>query len=136
MGARRRLGRHWGMVMLLLLLAFAENVPADEGVAYRGMMFRQGILCTNPFVAKDLIDVINDAEVYRDWFMGYALSGYCVEWVGDFRLAQKLRFENTSFDGYRAELWMVRVPAGEEGSAILYGIVFPGALMTIGGQRS
>jgi hypothetical protein len=112
-----------------------EKPPVAKGRAFPGEEFTQGILCTNPFVAKDLIDVINDETMYRSWLKGYVVSGYCSEWnAGNFRLLRKLTFENTSFDGYHAELWEVRVPLAER-AVTLYGIVFPDALNTLGGLR-
>ena len=113
-----------------------EEPPGPPGRAFPGEEFTQGILCTNPFVAKDLIDVIDDATMYRSWLKGYVVSGYCSEWnAGNFRLLQYLGFENRSFDGYRAELWEVAVPLAEGRDAVLYGIIFPGALNTLGGTR-
>ena len=113
-----------------------EKAPGAEARAYPGEEFTQGILCTNPFVAKDLLDVIYDKEMYLSWLNGYVVSGYCSEWnSGNFRLLQKLRFENTSFDGHRAELWEVAVPLAEGRNIVLYGIIFPDALNTLGGAR-
>ena len=113
-----------------------EKVPGAEGRAFPGEEFTQGILCTNPFVAKDLLDVIHDGTMYRSWLNGYVVSGYCSEWnAGKFRLLRKLKFENTSFDGYHAELWEVAVPLAEDRDVVLYGIVFPDALNTLGGAR-
>ena len=74
--------------------------------------------------------------MYLSWLNGYVVSGYCSEWnAGKFRLLRKLKFENTSFDGYHAELWEVAVPLAEGRDAVLYGIVFPDALNTLGGAR-
>jgi len=113
-----------------------ETAPGGEGRAFPGEEFTQGVLCTNPFVAKDLIDVIHDETMYRSWLTGYMASGYCSEWnAGKFRLVRKLEFENTSFDGHHAELWEVSVPQADDSRVILYGIVFPGALNTLGGAH-
>ena len=123
---------------LSILLAFSPAhvaaEPEGDSGARPGMQYAEGVLCTNPLVAKDLIDVIHDAVIYRDWLTGYALSGHCVVWLDEFRLARKLQSENTTFDGRRAELWAVHMPHGEEGVA-LYGIVFPTTATTVAGQN-
>ena len=112
-----------------------ERAPGAKGRAFPGQEFTQGILCTNPFVAKDLIDVIHDQTMYRSWLKGYVVSGYCSEWnSGNFRLMRKLKFENTSFDGFHAELWEVALPLAED-RVVLYGVVFPDALNTLGGAH-
>ena len=113
-----------------------ETAPGGKGRAFPGEEFTQGILCTNPFVAKDLIDAIHEETMYRSWLTGYIVSGYCSEWnAGNFRLVRKLKFENTSFDGHHAELWEVSVPRAEDRSVILYAIIFPDALNTVGGAH-
>lgn len=125
------------LALSLLLASASAHVaaePASERGARPGMQYTEGVLCTNPLVAKDLIDVIDDAVIYRGWLTGYALSGHCVVWLDEFRLARKLKSENTAFDGRRAELWAVHVPHGEEG-ATLYGIVFPTTASTVAGPN-
>lgn len=116
--------------------AVRETPSGAKGRAFPGEEFTQGILCTNPFVAKDLIDVIHNEAMYLSWLNGYVASGYCSEWnSGKFRLVQRLGFENTSFDGYPAQLWRVAVPMAEGRTVALYGIIFPDALDTLGGLR-
>lgn len=113
-----------------------DKAPSVEGRAFPGEAYTQGILCTNPFVAKDLLDVIHDRAMYLSWLNGYVVSGYCSEWnSGKFRLLQKLGFENKTFDGYHAELWEVAVPLAKGRNVVLYGIIFPDALNTLGGAR-
>jgi hypothetical protein len=136
MNAHRNWQVIWSALALSLFLASSSArvaaEPEGESGARPGMEYTEGVLCTNPLVAKDLIEVIDDAELYLSWLTGYALSGHCVVWLDKFRLARKLGSENTTFDGRRAELWAVHVPHGEKGEATQYGIIFPAASTVAG----
>jgi hypothetical protein len=138
MGARKEVTMNARTLALSLLFAsVSAHVAAEPGTtssARPGMLYTEGVLCTNPLVAKDLIDVIDDAVIYRDWLIGFALSGHCVVWLDEFRLAHKLKSENTAFDGRRAELWAVHVPHDEQ-SATLYGIVISPTASTVAGRN-
>lgn len=126
--------------MKRLLLAILLMVPAltwadnhGSGIALPGMMFKQGIVCTDPYTAKDLLDVINDQEKYFVYLRGYEVSGHCMEYNGQpFELRQKLlSYSNTTFDGYKAELWAVEIDNYDKHTIKnVYALVFPGAMNT------
>ena len=121
------------IVALAGVLAGGAGLAADRN----GEFFSRGLGIAT--CQKYLDDKAGNTELYlyyRSWLNGYVVSGYCSEWnAGKFRLLRKLKFENTSFDGYHAELWEVAVPLAEDRDVVLYGIVFPDALNTLGGAR-
>ena len=117
--------------------AFAD--PKVKGETYVGMKVTAATaVCTKPHLIKDLIEVINDEGMYFTYFRGYDLSGYCgaVDFKGSdayMELKYKFPFTNKSWDGYRAEMWIVLMPEVKGVREIRYAIILPDAVENIGG---
>jgi len=64
-----------------------------------------GVVCSDPAIARDLASVVERPAVFREWLHGYLETGYCV-----------------TID---AELMGMRMPQGETRGVVLYSIVWP-----------
>lgn len=90
-----------------LVSAYGLADPDGRGDAPRG------VLCSNPSVARDLIGVVDQPSIYREWLRGYLESGYCVVWnPGEARLAQIAGSVNSQ-TGDTTRLWAVYVLTGK-----------------------
>lgn len=101
------------LVMILSLL-FAANAMANERlVPFPGLEIKGGTACAHEVLINDLIQVVNQRDIFRAYFMGYDLSGYCRQGNFNMRLVSKLGGEAISFDGYLMETWVVyiQIPA-------------------------
>lgn len=100
-----------------------------------GLRFSQGILCTKKEPAHDLLSVIDKQGMFFTWLNGYMVSGYCGESNANTIILEKnLHFQNVSYDGYKGELWQVRIEQGDGSAVVMYAIVFPGAANTMAGE--
>jgi len=96
-----------------------------------GMKFKAGLMCDHPAMTLDLIRVIHDQVMYRDYFHGYAaISGRCTQTDKRvFTLKTRFKTTNVSYDGYRSEMWEVEMEDG----AYLYAIIWPDVASTMPG---
>lgn len=121
-----------GIIAFMATDVFAQS----KGGTYPGMKVTQGIVCSLPHVAKDLMDVIENRAMFQTYENGYIISGYCSPVnlaPATMELKIKFPFDKVSHDGYRAEMWMVMVEVDEGKFEPRYAIIFPDAGNTIGG---
>lgn len=112
------------LAVLALSLSFSAFAQHDQiTVTKPGMTFTGSpVICKLPHPTMDLLKVINDELVYKDYFNGYFISGYCFGLSGtEFTLKHKWKTTNKSYDGHRAEMWDVEMWDGE----IMFAIILP-----------
>lgn len=105
--------------------------PSIAGEAYKGipgMEFNEAIICDDPRLINDLMDVVQDLGDFNLAVRGYEHGGHCGLLLdGEIILKKPWGSPSIAFDNNPVETWIIEGPNGDKG----YAIIWPTLLRTI-----
>jgi len=104
------------------------HVAADPmaGDTVTSDLYGQGVVCSSPTVARDLIGVRDQPSVYRAWLHGYLESGHCAVWnPRQSGLAPTAKSARPQDAVRQPRLWAVYAPMHESQGGDLNVVVVP-----------